>query len=673
MTPQTAMPPTEASPAAERRTSGVRGRALVIGSLGVAATAYLVTQAEMVLSSVRIGYLQFPPVALGLLLVTVAAGRLARRVSARWGLSSSDLLVIYGMMLVGAMVSSHGVAQKLVPLLVMPRQFADASNDWHGLYDPHTPQSLVPWDVHNPAKSPVVAWYYGKMPRGESLPWQPWIVPLLLWGVLIVLILFAFLCLTAILRRQWVDNEKLAFPLTQLPLEIAGDEDRPQFFRNGLMWFGALIPVVVFGVKALHQVQPSVPDVPLQWVLSDYLTGRPWDHLPYTCVVISFAALGFFFLLPTDILFSVWFFFLLSRVMQIVATLYNMDMPEMPQYGFPLFIGYQVVGAYLVLLAYFFWIARPHLRRVWATALGRPGGYSPAEDADELLPYRVAVWGLFGSLALAAVWLWVAGMSPWLAVFELVFGVCGMGLIMVRSTAEAGMLMTETTFAPSALIRLVAPLHAFGGADLTILSYFDAMWTHDRRGILLAGLLDGARLADGTRVRRRAFAGVFALGMGLALVLAVGLNVYFPYHIGAGSMDWWLESGSSRFIFQNNAAGFHADVAGAGSAGWQGPIALCVGLGVTSALIAMRAAFFWWPLHPLGYALMGTWTTTLFWFPCLVAWAIKALTIRYGGSGGYNRARPFFLGLILGEFGMAVLVVLLNIAFHLPPPVFPWE
>ena len=55
-------------------------------------------------------------------------------------------------------------------------------------------------------------------------------MPLLNWGILIGLVVFAFLCLAAILRRQWVDNEKLAFPLAQLPLEIAGDEERRDIF-----------------------------------------------------------------------------------------------------------------------------------------------------------------------------------------------------------------------------------------------------------------------------------------------------------------------------------------------------------------------------------------------------------------------------------------------------------
>lgn len=648
---------------------GIRARALLIGSIGVGATAFLVTQAEMVLSSVRIGYLQFPPAALGLLLIVVAAGRLAKRLSRRWGLSSSDLLVIYSMMLVGAMVSSHGVAQKFVPLLVIPREFADHSNNWHGLFDPHTPQRLVPWDTHNPDKGLLVAQYYDKMPRGGSVPWGQWLPPLLNWGILIVLVLFSFLCLTAILRRQWVDHEKLSFPLTQLPLEIARDEDRHTFFRSGLMWLGALIPAAIFSVKGLHQIEPLVPDIPVQWVLSDYLTAPPWNQLPYTSFMLSFAAIGFFYLLPTDILFSVWFFFVLSRLMQVAAISYNMALPEMPQYGIPMLLGYQVVGAYLTLLAYFAWIARPHLRHVWAVVQGRV----PADDGNELLPYRVAVWGLLASLLLAVGWLWIAGMSPWLAVFELVVGVFGIGLIMARSTAEAGMLMTETSFAPSSILRMVVPLHALGAANITMLSYFDSLFTHDQRGLLLTGLLDGARISDGAKVSRRAFAGALALGVGIALVIAVGLNIWFPYHIGAFSMDGWLETGSSRNIFNDNGHNMLQEAAGGNGANWQMPVFFILGVLVTTFLVAMRAAFFWWPLHPLGYALMGNWTTSIFWFPCFLAWLIKALTVRYGGVKLYTRSRPLFLGMVLGEFGTAVVAILLNLAFHLPPPAFPWQ
>ncbi len=662
-----------ASPATARQ--GVRGRALLLGSVGVALTTVLVTQAEMVLSSVRIGYLQFPPVALGLLLLFVAIGRGLRRLSARWGLSASDLLVIYCMVLVAAMVSSHGVVQKFIPLLVVENYLATNTNNWHDNFNRFILPRQVPFDPAGPDRQAVAAKYYEKLLRGEAIPWSGWIVPVLNWGFLIFLVLFAFLCLTAILRKQWVDNEKLSFPLAQLPLEIAGDEERRQFFSNRLMWLGALLPIVVYGINGLHQVQPTVPEVKLTILLNDYLTTPPWNTLAYTPFVLSFAAVGFFFLLPADVLFSIWFFFLLTRVEQVAAIAYNMDTPGMPLYPPPLFVGYQTVGAYLVLVGYFVYIARPHLRKVWAAAIGR----EKVDDSNELLPYRVAVWGLLGSVIVSALWLWGMGMSLWLAVFELVIFIFVIALVMARSTAEAGMLMTETTFRPVDLLRMVVPFHAFGPQNLTQLAFFDNMFLRDQRGLLLTGMLDSLRIADGTHIRRRQFVGVLALGIGLAFVIAVALNIALPYTLGAVRMDGWMEQGSPRYTWDDYAPHFKPGVPSAAGASWQMPTFFAIGVGVTLFLTVMRTAFFWWPLHPLGYALSGSWSTVEFWFPCLLAWVFKSLSLRYGGMGFYQKARPFFLGLVLGEFGIAVFFVVVNLLsawltpeHKIPPPAFPW-
>ncbi len=657
------------------RKTGASARALIVGALATAATAFLVTQAEMVLSSLRIGYLQFPPAALGLLLVVVALGRGARRLSARWGLSSSDLLVIYSMMLVGAMVSSHGVVQKWIPLLAALPYFADGTNNWQGLYQRHLPSWLFPSLPHTAGKDPASLWYYEKMPRGADVPWSAWALPVLSTLVIIGLIVFAFLCLAAILRRQWVDNEKLSFPLTQLPLEIAGDEDQPAFFANRLMWLGALVPVVVYGLNGLHQIQPSVPAIALQWNLNDYLTTPPWNGISYTSIVVSFSAIGFFFLLPADVLFSIWFFFVMTRVQEVVAIAYNMEQPGMPIYPMPLFVGYQSMGAYFVLSGYFLWIARPHLKRVWAAAIGR----ERADDADELLPYRVAVWGLVACIVGSAVWLYAIGMSPWLALLELVVFLGVTAVVMARSTTEAGMLMTETSFRPIDVFRMFGSVHALGASNLAALAFFDNLFLRDQRGLLLTGFLDAGRLTDGTRVRRRSFAGALVLGIVVALLVAGGLNISLPYHLGANTMDWWMEHGSPTSTYGDYQPYFSPNPPLEVTQAWQRPTFFGVGVAVTLFLTLMRTAFFWWPLHPLGYAIAGSWSTVEFWFPCLIAWVLKSVTVRYGGIRLYQRLRPAFLGLVLGEFGMAVLYAVINALtawltplHKFPPPPLPW-
>ena len=220
----------------------------------------------MVLSSLRIGYLQFPPAALGLLLVAVAVSRGLRRISARWGLSSSDLLVIYVMMLVGAMASSHGIVQKWIPLLRRCRTIMPTRQQLAGPVPAPPAPLAVPDGPARPGKRPVARWYYEKLPRGGSVPWEAWVVPVLRHRASSIgLIVFAFLCLAAILRRQWVDNEKLSFPLAQLPLEIAGDEERRRSFPTGSCGWARCSRSSSTGSRGCTRSSRACPDVPMQW------------------------------------------------------------------------------------------------------------------------------------------------------------------------------------------------------------------------------------------------------------------------------------------------------------------------------------------------------------------------------------------------------------------------
>ena len=179
-----------------------------------------------------------------------------------------------------------------------------------------------------------------------------------------------------------------------------------------------------------------------------------------------------FFLLPTDVLFSIWFFFLLiSRVEQVIDDFVQpADAGDADLSAAALCLGYQTVGAYLVLTGYFSVGGPPAPasasgRLLWAWA----GGYSRAEDAEEMLPYRVCRLGAIWAAVVAspALWTWGMGMSLWLALFELVI-VCIFvtALVMARSTAEAGMLMTETTFRPIDIYRMFgSAIHALGAAE----------------------------------------------------------------------------------------------------------------------------------------------------------------------------------------------------------------
>ena len=62
----------------------------------------------------------------------------------------------------------------------------------------------------------------------------------------------------------------------------------------------------------------------------------------------------------------------------------------------------------------------------------------------------------------------------------------------------------------------------------------------------------------------------------------------------------------------------------------------------------------------------------LLWFPCLLTGIVKGALLRYGGMRAYARCLPFFLGMILGEFSMAIVWTALGALAGAPAPSFPW-
>ena len=218
------------------------------------------------------------------------------------------------------------------------------------------------------------------------------------------------------------------------------------------MWLGFALPAFIFTLNGIHEIWPQIPNLPLRYILNQYFTERPFNAMVYTPIFLSFAAVGFFYLLPTQLLFSLWFFFLLTRFQDVVAAIFGWRVSTMPLYPTRLHIGYQVAGAYMVLVASFIYMGFPHFRQVFRRAFTA----TQADDREELLPYRTAVWGLIISIILAIGWCYTAGLNLGFAAFEILVYICIVAVVMARSTAEGGLLMTETSFRPLDLYQLIS-------------------------------------------------------------------------------------------------------------------------------------------------------------------------------------------------------------------------
>jgi len=83
---------------------------------------------------------------------------------------------------------------------------------------------------------------------------------------------------------------------------------------------------------------------------------------------------------------------------------------------------------------------------------------------------------------------------------------------------------------------------------------------------------------------------------------------------------------------------------------WEPFYAIVAGCGFSVVLAILRLNFRWWPFHPVGFAVSGSWSMEQLWLCVLVAWVVKVLLLKYGGAKAYKPAVPFFVGLIMGDF-----------------------
>ncbi len=580
------------SPTDQSQRPGISLRAVLVGAILVAIVCCIVCYAELVITRIQIGFLQMPPAAIGIFFFLILFNGWMRMTSTRLGLNPGEMLMIYCMMVVGAMVSSRGIMEKVIPTIVTYNYYANASNKWKELFFPHIKNWMVAFDPNGPPQQRVVKQFFEGLREGESIPWDEWVVPLCTWGILVLLVLFAFLCLATILRKQWVDNEKLSFPLVQPATELIQQEGQ-SILKNRVFWGGVALPAIIFGINGFHNWFPAIPEIKLDLLLNPFFTSAPWNSMYYTAIFMSFAAIGFFFLLPSDLLFSVWFFAVAARLQGVIAAAYGMDLPRMRVYGTHQMVAFQTAGAYFVIVGYLMWVSLPHLKRVVRSAFG----IEKADDSNELMPYSVAFKGLIISFLLILSWCCLAGMSPWVALLEFGVFILIVAFVMARSTAEGGMLMTETTFRPVDLYAMITPAQNLGAANLTLLAMFDVSFLRDQRGLVFTGMMDGLKMTDSAGVRRRSYLVVFVVAIAVSFLVAGYLHMWFPHNKGGITLYECVYNGHNVGPLTDYEAQIRDQV----KMDWQAPTFFVVGIIVASFLAYMRAVLVFTFFSKFGY------------------------------------------------------------------------
>jgi len=206
-----------------------------------------------------------------------------------------------------------------------------------------------------------------------------------------------------------------------------------------------------------------------------------------------------------------------------------------------------------------------------------------------------------------------------------------------------------------------AGTEAFTPRELTGFSFvrwFDSDW----RCLAQPAEIEAMKIADTTMPRpmnpRHLTIAIFvAILVGTLAAWVSCLAIYYHYGAANAKLDVW-RTGQGHYGFdelQGWLTTAHPLDSGRISAS-------AVGLIVVILLGFLRTRFPWWPLHPIGYAVGSTDTMTWIWFPVLLGWLSKSLILRYGGVKLYRQALPFFIGLVLGDYGVSGLWALYFLA-----------
>ncbi|RKY04297.1 hypothetical protein DRP77_04250 [Candidatus Poribacteria bacterium] len=627
---------------------GVTVRSFLVGSLLCFVLAVGTTYNIMVIHGSYMALDFSTPAAIFLFFVlTFCINPPLAKLNERLALTTPELKVIYMMLVVACALPTMGMAAQILPILTSAFYYALPENNWAELIHPYIKPWLVPQDKL------AIKYFYEGLPSWETeIPWRAWARPLAVWGVFLLALYIVMIAFSVILRRQWMERERLVYPLAQLPIEMAergeGSVLSP-IYKNGLLWVGFAIAFILSSLNGLHHYFPVVPRLQLVRYIPVF------RHSHTLIFRLSFPMLGFFYLVHLDVAFSLWFFNILSLLARGFMTYFGIRITEnLGIYGArsPLF-AHLGMGAITVLVVAGFWNGRRHLKDVARKAVL---GARDVDDSDEIMSYRAAFWSLILGLGFMGVWLHLSGMPAW-AVPIFLFAVFVIFIGLTRIVAESGMAEAVASTIGSSFVVSSFGSRALGPEGLVSMG-LTYVWSADVRTFVMASCTNGLKVIDDRRIRKRPVFWAVMASIVITSVTAIWMIMKLAYERGGLNGNPWFFGGGAKAPY-NYVASKLLSPEGPNWTGWyiKGAGALIMGM-----LMILRARFLWWPFHPIGFAIGPIWIMDQIWFTCFLAWMIKLALVRWGGLKVYRSARPIFLGLILGQFvcnGVWILIDLI--------------
>lgn len=624
-------------------------RALLLGALLIPFNVYWVMMVEGIWHTGHPTCISLPWGSVFNLIVLLLVNVALKRLVPRHALTQAELVTVYVMVTIAIMLAGHDTLQLGVPNLSHGWWFATEANRWEALFHNELPRFATVSDQR------VLEPYYS----GHETLYTPerlrtWAGPVAWWVAVVLAVGLVMVGINVLLRRQWTEREKLGFPIVQLPLAITAEGGSRRFFANGPLWggisFGALLDIY----NGLHYFFPQVPLINVRHN-TRFIETRPWG-LPWSAMgriplpLYPFLiALGF--LIPLDLCFSMWFFFVLRKFMQVFAAAVPIPMiPELPHFT------EQTFGAWFVLFGYAMWVGRKYFGE-----LGRgivSGRLEGEADRSDPMSHRDAVIAIGAGLIFLVYFCLRCGMTVWSVIPFLAFVIL-VHTAMTRIRAELGPPAHEIVgnFNATYLQIIFAGTRNVGTRNLVMYPLFWWLTGRGYRTTPMPVQLEGFKMAEvsGAEPRR------LAVGMAIAFLLGGLFSYWSAIHLT-------YQHGMSPLITHNMGPwnqlaswiNYPQDPQ------WQRITFVGVGGALTAGMIWMRINFLWWPLHPAGYALGMLFGVEYFWSCLVIAWLIKWAILHWAGHKAYQRFMPAVYGVILGEYAVGAFWSAMSVILKRP-------
>ncbi|MBN1458688.1 MAG: hypothetical protein JXA57_04075 [Armatimonadetes bacterium] len=626
------------------RRGGVTVRAVIIGFILIVAVSVATFYVELAWRKVYTFASGVPSMA-SVVLLFLLTGAMSLPVLRRIALTRRELLTIYSMVLVGGPLVGHGILFWMLPKVIAYYYQARIQPLWETTFLGYVPTWQAPTSF-----SAVENFFQGD----ATVPWSLWALPLSAWGSFFVAIFVCTLCAMAIIQRQWISNERLTFPIAQVPLEMVQEDSdggtrRARLPRTWFFWVGLLVTLVLSFMNSLSSRFPSVPAIPLdavpivQWQKVGPLAGLGEIDLVLTPWMIAIA-----YLIPKELSFSAWFFWIV-RLGLTVAAIAGGHTPQRPEdwfeSGFPA-PHYQAGGAALALFIWVCWVARRHLAHVLRSVFT-----GVKTQAEEPMSYRLALIGFVLSFAYMVYFWGASGSRIFVGVIVCAL-IVGYYIMLARIRAETGLGFIPFPLEIQDGLVSIAGTNAFRPRELVTM--ISTRWAFfpgfgESFDVVTGNALESFKIADASGINARKLTPVLVAGFFLALVVGIAVILIGCYHYGffglamGGRYGWpsWQVRNDGGRIFEYLTNPAPPDV--------NGIVAMSAGLVFAIFLGSMRLRFWWWPFHPVGYIAANVYGMQWYYMPFFIGWVCKTLVIRYGGLRLYRLTVPLAIGLIAGD------------------------